>query len=297
MKTLRILSIGFFVLGITACSNASEARTPVQTSASSSISKSSSNLQKRLDERTQKRMANASSRSSISSASVTVTPRPDLKIPILVYHHVRKQEGWAKSTWSWKMTVTPETFEKHMKWLQDHGYTSIDLDAYVQIREAKISGPEKPVVITFDDNNLNAYDTGAPIMEKYGMTATFYQITNHLKNQQTIDEERTKDLVARGFSIQSHTLSHPVLPNVDAARLKNELEHSKWLLEQLTGKPILHIAYPGTSHNQRVRDAAKAAGYVTGTIMDPRSTVATDDYMKLPRIMMTDDTNLEKILP
>ena len=81
------------------------------------------------------------------------------------------------------------------------------------------------------------------------------------------------------------------------ADLKWELDESKRILEELTGKPVKHLAYPGTAHNQRVRDAAKAAGYETATIMDPTWMDQSDDWMKWPRIMMTDDTNLEKALP
>jgi peptidoglycan/xylan/chitin deacetylase (PgdA/CDA1 family) len=210
---------------------------------------------------------------------------------------VRPQQGWAKSTWSWKMTVTPETFEKQMKWLTEHHYTGVDLDTFVQIVRGEIQGPVKPVVITFDDNNLNAYDAGLPILKKYNQKAVFYIITNKLKNKDTIDEERIRNLVAEGMSIQSHTVSHPVLTQVDNARLDAELLESKKTLEALMGKPVLHLAYPGTTHNQRVRDRAKALGYVTATIMDPRPVTEKDDFMKLPRIMMTDDTNLEKVLP
>ena len=195
------------------------------------------------------------------------------------------------------MTVSPDVFAKHMQWLKDKNYTTINLDQLVAIREGRMLSPEKPVVITFDDNNLNAYETGVPIMEQFGVTATFYQITNHLTNKNAIDAERTKDLAARGFSIQSHTLSHPVLTNVPMDRLTNELRESKRMLEELTGKPVLHIAYPGTAHNQKVRDAAKAAGYVTGSIMDPITFTEKSDLFKLPRIMMTDETNLAKVLP
>jgi peptidoglycan/xylan/chitin deacetylase (PgdA/CDA1 family) len=273
----KLLSLFAFVVFLTACTQAE------------------ANLVRRT-QRT-KVMSSRPAVSSSSSSSVTPVPLTQYKIPILVYHHVRPQQGWAKSTWSWKMTVTPETFEKQMKWLTEHHYTGVDLDTFVQIVRGEIQGPVKPVVITFDDNNLNAYDAGLPILKKYNQKAVFYIITNKLKNKDTIDEERIRNLVAEGMSIQSHTVSHPVLTQVDNARLDAELLESKKTLEALMGKPVLHLAYPGTTHNQRVRDRAKALGYVTATIMDPRPVTEKDDFMKLPRIMMTDDTNLEKVLP
>jgi len=249
-----------------------------------------------LKRRTRVRTQSSSSVSRVVSSAPAIA-LSNYKIPILVYHHVRPQEGWGKSTWSWKMTVTPQTFEKQMKWLVDHNYTAVDLNTFMSIVRGEMLGPVKPVVITFDDNQLNAFENGLPILKKYNQTAVFYIITNKLKNKDTINEERVKTLVAEGMSIESHTIAHPVLTLVDDARLEAELRESKRVLEELTGKPVLHLAYPGTTHNQKVRDRAKAAGYVTATIMDPRPATEKDDFYKLPRIMMTDDTNLEKVLP
>jgi len=136
-----------------------------------------------------------------------------------------------------------------------------------------------------------------PLMEKYGITATFYQIAGKLDSTGTIDREKTLDLIRRGFDIQSHTMTHRVLPALAVDQIDWELQESKRILEELTGKPIRHVAYPGTSHNATVRERAKLAGYTTGTLMDPREVTKESDYFKWPRIMMTDDTNLEKVLP
>lgn len=239
--------------------------------------------------RTQKQSTQAEPTKSTRSTS--------MNIPILVYHHVREQEGWSHDTWSWKMTVAPSFFEKHLQHMVAQGYTSIDLDSLVAIMEGRMAGPLKPVVLTFDDNNLNAYEAGVPLMEKYGITATFYQIADKLDSATTIDREKTLDLLRRGFDIQSHTMTHRVLTGLSVEQMDWELKESKRILEELTGKPINHVAYPGTAHNATVRERTKLAGYVTGTLMDPRYVTEGADYYKLPRIMMTDETNLSKVLP
>lgn len=221
----------------------------------------------------------------------------ELKIPILVYHHIRKQEGWSKATWSWKMTVTPETFEKQMRWISEHGYTSITLDAFYDIMTGAAVAPPKPIVITFDDNNVSQYDVALPILEKYKLTGVFYLVTNRLKLKGVVDAERAKDMSARGMDIQSHTLDHATMTNLSLKRLDEELVQSKKALEDITGKPVRHLAYPSTAQNKTVREHAKLAGYATATIMDPRPATVKDDLLKLPRIMMTDDTNLQKVLP
>jgi len=229
--------------------------------------------------------------------SFAIPRQEHFQVPILVYHHIREQQGWGQHTWSWKMTVSPEIFDTQMKWLRDHGYTTVNLDTLIEILEGKRYGPLKPIVITFDDNQLNSYENGVPILEKYGHTAVFYLITNRLDQKVMINRERALDLIARGMDVQSHTVTHAGLSGLSPDQIDWQLRESKRVLEELTGKPVRHVAYPLTAHNATVRARAKEAGYVTGTIMDPRPMNERDDWFKLPRIMMTDTTNLEKVLP
>jgi peptidoglycan/xylan/chitin deacetylase (PgdA/CDA1 family) len=242
--------------------------------------------------------AEVSSKSSVSSVAYSTPVSPSLKIPILVYHHIRDTKPYSPSTWSWKMSVSPKIFDAQMQWLVDHNYTTIDLNTYVAIMQSKQAPPEKPVVITFDDNNLSQYELGLPILEKNGQVAVFYLITDKLSQKSgVINADIAKIMSDKGMDIESHTLDHVVLTQINAARLASELVDSKKRLEEIIGKPVLHVAYPGTAHNKTVREATAKAGYVTGSIMDPRDATPADDFYKLPRIMMTDTTDLKKVLP
>ena len=223
---------------------------------------------------------------------------PAERIPVLVYHHIREHQGWHKSTWSWKMTVSPTVFAQHMQWLADRGYTAIDLDTLVRIfYGGEETGPAKPVVITFDDNNPNTYENGLPALLEHGHIAVFYLVANRMENPAFLSKEHIRDLAAHGMDIQSHTMTHANLTALGRERLQWELTESKRMLEELSNRPVRHVSYPLTAHSAIVREAARQAGYVTGSIMDPRPAHRQGDLMKLPRIMMTDDTDLEAVLP
>ncbi len=230
-----------------------------------------------------------------SSHAASIAPE-HIQVPILVYHHIRDAKPYPKSTWSYKMSVSPLVFERQMQWISDHGFTPVTLDHAVAILRKEKTDPIKPVVITFDDNNLNAYDLGVPVLQKHGFVAVFYVITNRLKNSATIDEPRVKKLSEMGMDVQSHSVTHSIMTNLSMKKLDQELSDSKKTLEAITGKPVRHIAYPLSSQNKIIRARAAALGYITGTIMDPRVATEKDDLLKLPRIMMTDDTKLEKVL-
>ena len=259
----------------------------------------------RRQERIVRMTSEMSQPSSISSAAPVTPPAPTqtktvithVAIPILVYHHIRKNEGWAPTTWSAKMSVSPDNFAKQMQWLADHSYTAITLDTLARILGGEIAGPEKPVVITFDDNQRTAYTVAFPILKQHWFTAVYYLVTNRLNNASFITRDEVKELSDAGMDIESHTVTHAWLTRYTGAPLMKELAESKKTLEELTGKPVRHISYPSVMHNAVVRDAAREAGYLTGTTMDPRRLTEKDDWMTLPRIMMTDWVDLAKILP
>lgn len=233
----------------------------------------------------------------LTGTAAGAAPAPSPKIPVLVYHHIRPTKPYAQWTWSYKMSVTPSVFATHMQWIREHGYTSVTLDTAVEILQGKVTAPDKPIVITFDDNHLSQYEHAVPAMEQNGFIGTFYLVSNRLDKPTFMTRDQVRDLAQRGMDIQSHSVTHSTLSTLGLKALQRELTESKRVLEELTGLPIRHIAYPSVGHNAQVRTQAKAAGYVTGAIMDPRSATSATDLFKLPRIMMTDGTKLATVLP
>ena len=75
----------------------------------------------------------------------------------------------------------------------------------------------------------------------------------------TWDEARELD--AGGVSVESHTLTHPILTGVDDARLRRELRESKARLEGVLGRPVEVFCYPNGNADERVRREAASAGY------------------------------------
>ena len=62
-------------------------------------------------------------------------------------------------------------------------------------------------------------------------------------------------------SIQSHTMSHPILTNCDDEILSYELNSSKAYLENLLHHKIEAFSYPNGNFSNREIEAVKKAGY------------------------------------
>ncbi|MDR1479445.1 MAG: polysaccharide deacetylase family protein [Planctomycetaceae bacterium] len=94
-------------------------------------------------------------------------------------------------------------------------------------------------------------------------------------------------LIKQGISIGAHTLSHPILSNLDQVELDNELLESKKCIERELGVGCDVLAYPFGSVNdfsERVIDAARRIGFrLAFTLQDCRNAPVLD-AMRIHRI-------------
>jgi len=99
--------------------------------------------------------------------------------------------------------------------------------------------------------------------------------------------EQARAMHERGHEIASHTVSHPLLPQLDDARLGDELAQSRRLIGQWLGEEPAGICYPNGDHDDRVVEAARNAGYTCACTTQAGINARGSDPMRLMRIDMT----------
>ncbi len=177
------------------------------------------------------------------------------QVPILCYHHIREIRMASKANKGYEVTVAQ--FKEQMKALADSGYTSITPDQYYEYLTKGTPLPEKPVMITFDDTSLEHFTIAKPEMEKYGFRGVFYIMTIAINRPNYMSTAQIKQLADDGHIIGSHTWDHH---RVDRYKSENTIEErgvkkvvndwdqqlagTKKKLEEITGKPCEHFAYP-----------------------------------------------------
>jgi len=77
----------------------------------------------------------------------------------------------------------------------------------------------------------------------------------------TLGWSELAEMQRAGITIGSHTRHHASLPTETPARVADELEGSKRILEQRLGRPVVHFAYPGGQFTPAVVEAVARAGY------------------------------------
>lgn len=90
-------------------------------------------------------------------------------IPILCYHNVSDVDGHS-----------PRRFEEHLAAIRDAGYRTISARELVGGMTGARPLPRKACVLTFDDCHVSNWTMAAPLLAKYGMTATFFCVTDFI---------------------------------------------------------------------------------------------------------------------
>ena len=207
---------------------------------------------------------------STSTATTTFTPSPvptaswshqgpgTVLVPILLYHQI------AVSRTSSRYYTPPEKFEAEMKLLYDWGYSTITTELLVKAIKEGADLPLHPVLITFDDGDLNAYTAAFPIMQKYGFTGVLYIVGNYIDAPGYMNADQIKEMTAAGWEVGSHSMNHLDLSALEDQRQRYEIVESREFLEAKLGVPVLSFAYPYGISNTGIIDYAEFAGYTTG---------------------------------
>lgn len=76
-----------------------------------------------------------------------------------------------------------------------------------------------------------------------------------------ISWEQAREIDTNGISIGSHTVTHPILINVDSSRLNFELNASRLRIQEKLGRKEETFCYPDGAYNTKIKEAVARAGY------------------------------------
>ena len=140
-------------------------------------------------------------------------------------------------------------------------------------------------MISFDDGYLSHYSKAMPVLKALGWSGVLnLEIDNVRPGDLTASQFR--GLIAAGWEVDSHTLTHPDLRTVGAAQLHTEVFDSKARLKKLFGVPANFFCYPAGQFDATVVAAVKAAGYLGATTTAPGFASPKQGMFTLDRIRM-----------
>lgn len=218
--------------------------------------------------------------------SVIVSPSPiptypkieKFDIPILMYHYIRNAED--KDQLGKNLSVSPENFASHLKYLYDDNYRTIRLadlaDPNRQVISRVYFEKKKPIVLTFDDSYEDAYTAAFPILKQYEFIGTFFIIRDYVSRENHLNDEQIAEMKKAGMEFGSHTLSHPDLTKINLDEARQQIFESKgeWSV----------FCYPAGRYDEAIINLVKEAGYAAAVTTKIGIGRETSNLFELPRV-------------
>ncbi len=209
---------------------------------------------------------------------------------VLYYHSVKEQDV--------------ERFQKQMEYLA----ANCTVVRPSTIRTASPNGSNYVVAVTFDDAFVNVMENAIPVLKKHGLSAAVFVPAGNIgrqpcwempenypdRNETVMSKEQIAELDNYGFEICSHTVSHPLLTEIEKGKLEAELIGSKQTLEEIVGHEVYGLSYPHGAYNARVCEAARRAGYSCAFTIEPRPVDGATDDMRIGRFAVSATDGLMK---
>ena len=167
--------------------------------------------------------------------------REETAVPIIMYHGLLKDPARVG-----KYVITPSQFESDLKYIQEHGFTTISMTQLIDYVDHGTPLPENPVILTFDDGYYNNYLYAYPLLQKYQMKAAISIIGKQTDDYSSRDEnnayyshctwDQLRDMSNSGLvEVQNHTYNLHTNTKGRNGCAKNAMESLEDYTAMLTG--------------------------------------------------------------
>jgi peptidoglycan/xylan/chitin deacetylase (PgdA/CDA1 family) len=170
-----------------------------------------------------------------------------------------------------RLQVRPARFREQVKALSAAGFTFVTVAELARLA----AGGEPPpgyAAISFDDAMHSVYTVAWPTLSELGIRATVYVTVGFIggtspwiapaSDNRVMAEREILELLAAGWELGAHTLTHPDLATLDYEAARHEIEGSKRALEQLGGEGVETFAYPFGSYGPESLEATRDSGFI-----------------------------------
>jgi peptidoglycan/xylan/chitin deacetylase (PgdA/CDA1 family) len=186
-------------------------------------------------------------------------------VPILMYHVLGDAPAGAPFP---DLFVKPADFAGQMRWLAGNGFHAVSLDAVWKHWHGTGTLPSHPVVVSFDDGYRSQYTNALPVLRSHRWPGVLnLEVADTTKSWGT-RPRMVRAMIAAGWEVEAHTLTHPDLTRLDEAELRRQVAGSRTVIRRTYHVPVDFFCYPAGRYDARVVAAVRAAGYLGATTVD-----------------------------
>jgi peptidoglycan/xylan/chitin deacetylase (PgdA/CDA1 family) len=214
-------------------------------------------------------------------------------VPILMYHLVNTPPPGTAYPELW---VPAAAFRAQMQALADAGYHGVTLDQVLDNWQRRIALPARPIVVSFDDGYASQLRNAMPVLRSHGWPGVLNLEVKNLSIAGGITKRQVRRLIAAGWEIDAHTLTHPDLTTLDPAAVRHEVDGSRAALRRDFHVPVDGFAYPAGRYDAAAEAAVRAAGYRAAVTTELGLAHMDADRAALPRVRVNGTDSAANVL-
>jgi peptidoglycan/xylan/chitin deacetylase (PgdA/CDA1 family) len=180
------------------------------------------------------------------------------RFPVLMYHNVHPDSSI--------ISISSKTFSQQIEWLYQQGYKALGLSFLIDHIRNGIEIPEKSIFLTFDDGFAGLHEYVFPALLRYGFSSTIFLVSEYcglnndwpgqlanIPRMPLLNWDQIQEMDERGIEFGAHTVTHPMLDNLNPNEIKDEIRGSKEFIEKRLGHKINSFAYPYGRFNKKIK--------------------------------------------
>jgi peptidoglycan/xylan/chitin deacetylase (PgdA/CDA1 family) len=163
---------------------------------------------------------------------------PDAGLAVLAFHSISAEPG--------PTSIDIATFGMQMDVLQQHGFSTMTCDEFLDWRRSGSGDAARRVLITFDDGFADFATAAYPILQKHGFSAIAFVPTGKLGGREDwhganespralMSWPTVHELARSGVEFGGHGVTHSDLTRLSARERRDEIERSAQDLAEHTG--------------------------------------------------------------
>ena len=185
-----------------------------------------------------------------------------------------------------ELWVPPRRMRRQLEALKRAGYRGVTLSQVWAAWHGGPGLPRRPVVVSFDDGYDSQYRAARPILRRLGWPGVLDLEVHNLHVAGGLSDRQVRAMLAAGWELAAHTITHPDLTAVGPARLRREVAGSRTALRRRFGVPVWFFCYPSGRYDATTEQAVRAAGFRGATTTTPGRAGPHGDPFALPRLRL-----------
>jgi peptidoglycan/xylan/chitin deacetylase (PgdA/CDA1 family) len=216
-----------------------------------------------------------------------------LRVPILMYHYVSVPPEDADK-YRADLSVTPDAFREQMAYLAENGFETVDLYDLSLAITGKRDLPQKPIIITLDDGYRDNFENAFPILQEFGLSATFFIVTQPIDdgNENYLSWKMVEEMADAGMRIEPHSKTHADLSIQEEENIIYEVLGSQETIAAHIGQTPRFFCYPGGNYNDSTIGVVSDLDFWGAVTTASGEWHGFDDRFEWSRLRMRNTTTL-----